>query len=102
VVLGLNQKDTQCGFKAFTRRSAQAIFPLQRIERWGFDPEILYIANKFGFKTAEVPVEWANDERSKISPLKDGLKMFLDILKIRWAAMTGKYDRPQRPAVAAR
>lgn len=91
VVLGLKEKDTQCGFKAFTRRAAQAIFPLQRIERWGFDPEILYIANKIGFKTVEVPVEWANDERSKISPLRDGSRMFLELCKIRWNAIRGRY-----------
>ena len=91
VVLGLKQKDTQCGFKAFTRRAARSIFPLQRIERWGFDPEILYIANKFGFKTAEVPVEWANDERSKISPLRDGTRMFMELCSIRWNAIRGLY-----------
>jgi dolichyl-phosphate beta-glucosyltransferase len=91
VVLGLKEKDTQCGFKAFTRRAAQAIFPLQRIERWGFDPEILYIAKKIGFKTSEVPVEWANDERSKISPLRDGTRMFLELCKIRWNAIRGRY-----------
>ena len=102
VVLGLKQKDTQCGFKAFTRRSAQAIFPLQRIERWGFDPEILYIANKFGFKTAEVPVEWANDERSKISPLKDGTRMFLELCKIRWNAIRGLYAVPKNPPPPSR
>ena len=50
VTLGLNFKDTQCGFKAFTQRAAKTIFPLQRIERWGFDPELLYLAKKFGFK----------------------------------------------------
>jgi glycosyltransferase involved in cell wall biosynthesis len=97
VILGLKQKDTQCGFKAFTRRAAQAIFPLQRIERWGFDPEILYIANKFGFKTVEIPVEWANDERSKISPLRDGSRMFLELCKIRWNAIRGLYAVPKRP-----
>lgn len=94
IVLGLKEKDTQCGFKAFTRRAGQAIFPLQRIERWGFDPEILYIAKQFGFKTAEVPVEWANDERSKISPLRDGTRMFLELCKIRWNALRGRYTVP--------
>jgi dolichyl-phosphate beta-glucosyltransferase len=97
VILGLKQKDTQCGFKAFTRRAGQAIFPLQRIERWGFDPEILYIANKFGFRTVEVPVEWANDERSKISPLRDGSRMFMEVCKIRWNAIRGLYAIPKTP-----
>ncbi|MCI0350682.1 MAG: glycosyltransferase family 2 protein [Acidobacteriales bacterium] len=102
LVLGLKQKDTQCGFKAFTRRAGQAIFPLQRIERWGFDPEILYIANKFGFKTVEVPVEWANDERSKINPLRDGTRMFLELCKIRWNAIRGRYAVAKIPPPASR
>lgn len=91
VVLGLPFKDTQCGFKAFNRRAADSIFPKQRIERWGFDPELLFLAKKFGFVTREVPVEWAHDERSKISPIRDGLKIFLEMLQIRWNSLTGKY-----------
>ena len=93
-VLGLPFKDTQCGFKAFTRPAASAIFPLQRIERWGFDPELLFLAKKLGFTVREVPVEWAHDERSKISPLRDGLRIFLEMLQIRWNSLTGKYTRP--------
>jgi glycosyltransferase involved in cell wall biosynthesis len=93
VTLGLNFKDTQCGFKAFTQRAAKTIFPLQRIERWGFDPELLYLAKKFGFKVAEVPVEWAHSEGTRISPLRDGTKMFQEMLKIRWNALSGRYER---------
>ncbi len=91
LTLGLNFKDTQCGFKAFTRRAANAIFPLQKVERWGFDPELLYLAKKFGFKVVEVPVAWAHSEGTRISPLRDGTRMFLDMLKIRWNAISGKY-----------
>jgi dolichyl-phosphate beta-glucosyltransferase len=93
VTLGLTFKDTQCGFKAFTRDAAMQIFPLQKIERWGFDPELLYLARKLKFKVAEVPVEWAHSEGTRISPLRDGTRMFLEMLKIRWNAITGKYDR---------
>ncbi len=92
VVLGLRYKDTQCGFKAFTRRSAMAIFPRLRIERWGFDPEILFLAGRLGMKVAEVPVEWAHDQRSKIHPLTDGPRMFLEMLRVRWNDVTGKYS----------
>ncbi|MGH9503918.1 MAG: dolichyl-phosphate beta-glucosyltransferase [Terriglobales bacterium] len=92
VTLGLTFKDTQCGFKAFNRRAAQAIFFLQRIERWGFDPEILYLARKFKFKVVEVPVAWAHREGTRISPLRDGTKMFWEMLKIRWNALSGKYN----------
>jgi dolichyl-phosphate beta-glucosyltransferase len=93
LVLGLNFKDTQCGFKAFTRQAAQEIFPRQRIERWGFDPELLYLGRKFGFKVKEVPVVWSHSEGTRISPLRDGIRMFGEVLKIRWDALTGKYSR---------
>ena len=65
ITLGLTFKDTQCGFKAFTRKAAQTIFPLQKIERWGFDPELLYLARKLEFKVEEVPVEWAHSEGTR-------------------------------------
>lgn len=93
ILLGLNFKDTQCGFKAFTRQAAQNIFPLQRIERWGFDPELLYLSRKSGFKVVEVPVSWAHREGTRISPLRDGVKMFGEVLRVRWNAVTGKYSR---------
>jgi glycosyltransferase involved in cell wall biosynthesis len=93
IILGLKYKDTQCGFKAFTCKAAHQIFPRQTIDRWGFDPEILFLAEKFGFKVAEVPVEWAHDDRSKINPVTDGFRMFTEMLRVRWASMTGKYDR---------
>lgn len=92
LVLGLNIKDTQCGFKAFTRAAAKKIFPQQQIERWGFDPELLYIARKLKMKIAEVPVAWAHVEGTRISPLRDGLRMFTEVLRIRWNAITGKYS----------
>ncbi|HXP15886.1 MAG TPA: dolichyl-phosphate beta-glucosyltransferase [Terriglobales bacterium] len=93
IILGLSFKDTQCGFKAFTRRAAMTIFPMQRIERWGFDPELLFLAREFGLKVVEVPVAWAHSEGTRISPLRDGIKMFLEMLKIRWNALSGKYSR---------
>jgi dolichyl-phosphate beta-glucosyltransferase len=95
VILGLKFKDTQCGFKAFSRRATDQIFPRQQVERWGFDPELLFLARKFGLKTVEVPVEWAHDERSKINPVVDGMKMFLEVLKVRWNDVTGKYREPK-------
>jgi dolichyl-phosphate beta-glucosyltransferase len=93
LVMGLPFADTQCGFKAFRRPVAQTIFQLQRIERWGFDPELLFIALKRGYKIQEVPVTWGHDERSRLSYLKDGLKMLEDIAYIRWEAFAGAYDR---------
>jgi dolichyl-phosphate beta-glucosyltransferase len=93
LVMGLPFADTQCGFKAFRRPVAQTIFQLQRIERWGFDPELLFIALKRGYKVQEVPVTWGHDERSRLSYLKDGIKMLEDIAYIRWEALAGAYDR---------
>ena len=98
IVLGLNFRDTQCGFKAFTPRAAQAIFPLQEVERWGFDPELLYLAKKFRFTVNEVPVAWAHREGTRINPLRDGIRMFGELLKIRWNALNGKY--PVSPAMS--
>ena len=92
VTLGLPFADTQCGFKAFKRAAAQAIFPLQKIERWGFDPEILFLARKFGFRVKEVPVAWGHSGETRIHPILDGAKMFQEMLRIRWYSVSGKYD----------
>ena len=92
-VMGLRFADTQCGFKAFTREAAQTIFRLQTIERWGFDPEILFIALKRGYRIVEVPVSWHHDERTRISYLKDGMKMLQEIAIIRWNALRGRYGK---------
>ncbi|RXH55257.1 dolichyl-phosphate beta-glucosyltransferase [Granulicella sibirica] len=92
LAMGLPFKDTQCGFKAFKRPVAQMIFRLQRIERWGFDPEILYLARKLKFRVEEVPVTWGHDERSRISYLKDGMKMLEEVGVIRWNSLAGRYD----------
>lgn len=100
LALGLKFKDTQCGFKAFTRRAAQTILPLQRIERWGFDPEILFLAHKFGFRVKEVPVRWGHSGGTRINPLMDGAKMFQEALRVRWYDLTGKYDG-QNPLAAS-
>ena len=83
ILLGLKFKDTQCGFKAFTHDAAQKIFPLQKIERWGFDPELLFLASKAGFNIVEVPVAWAHVAGTRISALKDGIHMFGEAVKIR-------------------
>ena len=93
MVMGLHFADTQCGFKAFTRAAAQAVFPLQTIERWGFDPEILFIALQRGLRVVEVPVGWAHDERTRMSYLKDGMKMLEEIATIRWNALRGRYGK---------
>jgi hypothetical protein len=67
---------------------------LQRIERWGFDPELLYLARRAGLKVQEVPVAWAHVEGTRLNPLRDGIRMFGEVLKNRWNAITGKYSQP--------
>jgi len=91
LTLGLRFKDTQCGFKAFKRSAAQAVFPLQRIDRWGFDPEILFLARRLGFRVEEVPVAWGDRGGTRIHPLTDGARTFREMLHIRWNSLTGKY-----------
>ena len=91
-VTGLPFRDTQCGFKAFRREAAQRIFPLQTIEGFGFDPEVLYLARKFGYRGREVPVHWAHSEDTKVRLWRDGLRMASDILRIRWNDLTGRYS----------
>ena len=68
------------------------MFPLQRVEGWGFDPEILFLANQFGFRMVEVPVRWGHDTRTRINPLLDGARMVSDMLLIRWNSISGKYS----------
>ena len=92
LVMNLPYADTQCGFKAFRRPAAQMIFRLQRVERWGFDPEILFIARRLGFKISEVPVSWGHDERSKMSYLRDGAKMLEEMAVIRTNSLLGRYE----------
>jgi len=92
VAIGLPFQDTQCGFKAFRRDAAQTIFRLQTIERWGFDPEILFIARKLKYRIVEVPVTWGHDERSRMSYLKDGMKMLEEMAQIRANSLRGRYD----------
>ena len=88
---GLSFRDTQCGFKAFRREAARAIFSRQTIPGFGFDVEILYLARKLGYRALEVPVHWANDTRTKVRPLRDGGRMLSDLLRIRWNDWKGKY-----------
>ena len=103
VFLGLNFADTQCGFKAFRHEAAQRIFPLQKIERWGFDPEILFLARRMNFTVKEVPVVWAHNEGTRLHPFRDGFRMFLEVLRIRWNSISGAYTAaavpsPRKPA----
>ncbi|MFI5069498.1 MAG: dolichyl-phosphate beta-glucosyltransferase [Terriglobales bacterium] len=95
IILGLDYRDSQCGFKAFNRRAVDIVFPMQKIERWGFDPEILFLARTFGLRVEEVPVMWAHRQGGSIHPVRDGIRMVGEMVNIRWNALTGKY-KPTR------
>jgi glycosyltransferase involved in cell wall biosynthesis len=93
LILGLPFGDTQCGFKAFARNRARILFEQQRIERFGFDPELLFLAKRHGLTVAEVPVRWAHDEGTRVHALRDGLRMVFDVFRIRWNSVLGRYSR---------
>jgi glycosyltransferase involved in cell wall biosynthesis len=98
-ITGLKFKDTQCGFKAFRREAALPVFVLQRIERFGFDPEVLYIAKKQGNRLLEVPVIWDHCEggelQNKLNYVRDSINMFADLIRIRLNDLAGRYKNPQ-------
>ena len=76
-------KDTQCGFKLFSAKAAQEVFPRLRLQGFSFDVEALYIAKKFGFSIKEVGVRWINSPASRVHPIRDASKMFIDLVRIR-------------------
>lgn len=91
IFTGLRFKDTQCGFKAFRRETARAIFPLQRIEGFGFDPEILFIARRQGWRMLEMAVHWNHVEGSKVHVIGTPLKALLEVMTIRLNQLKGRY-----------
>ena len=95
LLTGLSFSDTQCGFKAFRRDRARILFEQQRIDGFGFDPEILFLAKRHGLRVAEIGVRWAHDEHSKVKFLEDGLRMVGEIWTIRRNAWRGAYPRRQ-------
>jgi glycosyltransferase involved in cell wall biosynthesis len=90
-LLGLNIRDTQCGFKLFKRTRVQSAFQKQTTDGFGFDPEVLFVMSRQGLKILEVPVHWSHADGSKIRFFRDGVRMFTDLLRIRWNNLTGKY-----------
>ncbi len=93
LLLGLKFKDTQCGFKAFSRNAAVTLFSKQTIDGWGFDAELLYLASRLGLKVTEIPVVWSDAAGTRIHPLRDGLRMVQEAMLIRRNAFSGKYSR---------
>jgi glycosyltransferase involved in cell wall biosynthesis len=92
-ILRLPFVDTQCGFKAFRRERCKIIFEQQTIERFGFDPELLYLARHHGLSIKEVPVRWAHSPATKVSMMRDSVQMFLDVFIIGWNGLMGRYRK---------
>jgi len=85
-------EDSQCGFKAFDRSAAHAIFSRQRIEGFGFDVEILYLARRLGYAIKVVPLHWEHKENSRVDPLRDTLLMLSDVVSVRLNGWRGVYE----------
>jgi dolichyl-phosphate beta-glucosyltransferase len=85
-------QDTQAGFKCFTREAAREVFPYQTMDGWGFDVEILFIAQKRGYRIVEVPINWYYMTNSRVSPVGDSIRMFREILQVRMNDWRGLYE----------
>jgi glycosyltransferase involved in cell wall biosynthesis len=85
-------EDSQCGFKAFSRSSAKAVFGLQRVDGFGFDVEVLYLARRLGYPIRVVPLRWEHKENSSVQPLRDSLLMLSDVVRVRLNGWRGVYD----------
>jgi glycosyltransferase involved in cell wall biosynthesis len=84
-------EDSQCGFKAFSRDAARAIFSRQRIDGFGFDVEVLYLAGRLGYSVSVVPLRWEHKENSRVAPVRDTLLMLSDVVRVRLNAWRGLY-----------
>lgn len=83
--------DTQCGFKLYKTDVAKKVVAFQRLHRWSFDVEVLYIAKKMGYKIKEAPVVWIDKKGSKVNPLADGIRMLFDMFRIIFNNLAGRY-----------
>lgn len=89
ILPGLN--DTQCGFKCFRAEVAEDLFRRQTMDGWSFDIEVLYIARRHGYRIVEIPIHWYHFSDSKVSALRDAMRMIRDIFSIHANARRGLY-----------
>lgn len=90
-------RDTQCGFKCFRRDAARRLFALQRIRRFAFDVELLWLARRLGYRVAEVPVIWVNNASSRVNPVTDSFWMLVDLARLRYHDLRGAYRADSDP-----
>lgn len=91
-LLPVELKDTQCGFKLFEAEVAKRLFRTARIDGFAFDAEIIYLAERFGYRVGELPVPWFDSIPSRVHPVWHSLQMLKDLARIRWYALTGEYE----------
>jgi dolichyl-phosphate beta-glucosyltransferase len=89
---GIKVSDTQCGFKLFTREAAHALFTRQKMLGFSFDLELIYLATKFGYRIAEVPVHWFDAPGSKVDSVRDSVRFFRDIFAVKQLDRRGAYE----------
>ena len=91
-------QDTQCGFKMFRDDVAESVFPLQTMNGWSFDVEVLYAAQRRGYRIVEVPINWYYKDNTRIHPIRDSINMFAEVFKIRRNGLRGMYNRSDHDA----
>jgi len=98
---GLKLRDTQCGLKLFRREATRRAFEHMKAERFGFDPELLFLVEHFGGRILEIPVRWDNDPATKFNVLRDTVRSFREVAEVRWRAISGQYPRRERHPIPA-
>jgi dolichyl-phosphate beta-glucosyltransferase len=96
IILNTWVTDFTCGFKAFSNQATQNIFATAKINRWGYDSELMFLSKKLGYSIQEVPVVWINDDRSRVNLLQDLPGSLKELFSIRWNAAAGRYDNAVR------
>ena len=95
VFTGLKLRDTQCGLKLFRREPSRRAFEHLKAERFGFDPELLFLIQRWGGRIVEIPVRWDNDPATRFSVLHDTVQSFQEVIAVWWRAVTRQYPQPE-------
>lgn len=91
VFLDVPVSDFTCGFKCFSAACAEKVFSASRINRWGFDAEVLFLGHRYGFSLKEIPVTWRDDAKTRVKFPRDIFRSLHELLAIRWNALRGVY-----------
>ncbi|HEY6292054.1 MAG TPA: dolichyl-phosphate beta-glucosyltransferase [Terriglobia bacterium] len=98
---GLKLRDTQCGFKLFRRETTRRAFEHLKADRFGFDPELLFLIQRFGGRVLEIPVRWDNDPATRFSIVRDAVQSLREVVAVRWRVLARQYPPSQRARRAA-